>query len=105
MKTIENEFVKCVIIGSGPAEYKAAIYAARADLSPVMFTGMTPGGHLTQTTEVDNFPGYPQGVTGPILMEDLRMQAERFGTDIRFGYVTKVDFSKTDGNHILEIDG
>lgn len=89
----EQEHVKCLIIGSGPAGYTAAIYAARADLKPVLYTGMLAGGQLTQTTDVDNFPGYPKGIMGPEMMEDFRIQAERFGTDIRFGYVSSVDFS------------
>lgn len=89
----EIEHVSCLIIGSGPAGYTAAIYAARADLKPVMYTGLEPGGQLTQTTDVDNFPGYPAGIMGPEMMEDFRKQAERFGTDIRFGYVSSVDFS------------
>lgn len=89
----QPEHIKCLIIGSGPAGYTAAIYAARADLKPVVYTGMVPGGQLTETTEVDNFPGYPKGITGPILMEDLKAQAERFGTEVRFGMVTKADLN------------
>lgn len=92
-QTIEH--ITCLIIGSGPAGYTAAIYAARADLKPVLYTGLTPGGQLTETTEVDNFPGYPKGITGPILMEDLKAQAERFGTQVRFGLVTKADLKAT----------
>jgi thioredoxin reductase (NADPH) len=91
---MENtEHIHCLIIGSGPAGYSAAIYAARADLKPVMITGMQPGGQLTTTTEVENYPGYPNGTQGPEMMEDFRKQAERLGTEIRFGYVTSVDFS------------
>lgn len=88
-----TEKVRCLIIGSGPAGYTAAIYAARADLKPVIYQGMQPGGQLTITTEVDNFPGYPEGVEGPKMMEDLQKQAERFGTQVRFGVVTEVDLS------------
>ena len=97
-----KEHHKCIIIGSGPSGYTAAIYAARADLKPVMIQGMQPGGQLMDTTEVDNFPGYPEGITGPVMMEDLKKQAERFDTDVRFGFVTKVDFS---GDvHKVEVD-
>jgi thioredoxin reductase (NADPH) len=88
------EHTKCLIIGSGPAGYTAAIYASRANLSPIEYSGMQPGGQLTQTTEVENFPGYPQGVDGNQMMMDLREQAARFGADIRDGSITKVDFSK-----------
>ncbi|QDO94325.1 thioredoxin-disulfide reductase [Formosa sediminum] len=89
--TIEK--VKCLIIGSGPAGYTAAIYAARANMAPVLYQGMQPGGQLTTTNEVENFPGYPEGITGPDMMIQLQDQAKRFGTDIRDGWVTKVDFS------------
>jgi thioredoxin reductase (NADPH) len=90
-----DNIIKCLIIGSGPAGYTAAIYAARADLKPVLYTGMVPGGQLTETTEVDNFPGYPKGITGPEMMEDLKAQAERFGTEVRFGMVTKADLKSS----------
>jgi thioredoxin reductase (NADPH) len=102
--TIEK--IKCLIIGSGPAGYTAAIYAARADLKPVMYTGLQMGGQLTTTTEVDNFPGYPNGTDGTAMMEDLKNQAERFGTEVRFGLATEVNFSKEVGGvHKVIIDG
>ncbi|HZW77965.1 MAG TPA: thioredoxin-disulfide reductase [Flavobacteriaceae bacterium] len=102
-ETIER--IKCLIIGSGPAGYTAAIYAARADLKPVLYTGMEPGGQLTTTTEVDNFPGYPDGVDGPAMMADLQKQAERFGTQVRIGMVTEVDFSdEVGGIHKIVVD-
>src|SRR5580693_4560826 len=91
--TDNHEPVKFLIIGSGPAGYTAAIYASRADLKPVMYTGLLAGGQLTQTTDVENYPGYPNGIMGPEMMEDFRKQAERLGTDIRYGYVSSVDFS------------
>ena len=96
------EHVKCLIIGSGPAGYTAAIYASRANLKPVLYTGLQMGGQLTTTTEVDNFPGYPAGISGTAMMEDFQKQAERFGADIRFGIVTEVDFSGK--RHKITID-
>ena len=88
-----SEKINCLIIGSGPAGYTAAIYAARANMNPVLYQGIQPGGQLTTTTDVENFPGYPDGISGPDMMIELQKQAERFGTDIRNGWITKVDFS------------
>lgn len=96
---------KCIIIGTGPAGYTAAIYASRANLNPVMYTGLEPGGQLTTTTDVENFPGYPDGIMGPEMMEDLKKQAERFGTEVRFGMVTKAEMATIPGGmHKLTID-
>ena len=98
-----NEKVRCLIIGSGPAGYTAAIYASRANLNPVLYEGLQPGGQLTTTTEVENFPGYPEGISGPQLMDDLKKQAQRFGTDMRFGIVTATDLSQAP--YKVTIDG
>ncbi|PHS61384.1 MAG: thioredoxin-disulfide reductase [Flavobacterium sp.] len=100
------EKIKCLIVGSGPAGYTAAIYASRAELYPIMYTGMQMGGQLTTTTEVDNYPGYPNGTDGTAMMEDFKNQAERFGTEVRFGMVTAVEFStEVGGIHKVTVDG
>ena len=108
---MESEKIHCLIIGSGPAGYTAAIYAARAGLKPIMYTGLIQGGQLMNTTDVENYPGYPKGILGPEMMEDFKLQAERFGTDIRFGLATKVEFNQhpphkvwIDDEKLLEAD-
>ena len=104
------EQTKCLIIGSGPAGYTAAIYASRANLNPVLYEGIEPGGQLTTTTEIENFPGYPEGIAGTAMMDDLKRQAQRFGADVRFGVVTDVDFTDrpfrvtVDGEHRIEAE-
>ena len=98
-----SQIEQCVILGSGPAGYTAAIYASRANLNPVVYEGIQPGGQLTTTTEIDNFPGYPQGISGNELMDDLKKQAERFGTEVRFGIITKVDLGSRPFK--VEVDG
>jgi thioredoxin reductase (NADPH) len=107
----EAEKIHCLIIGSGPAGYTAAIYAARAGLKPIMYTGLIQGGQLMNTTDVENYPGYPTGILGPEMMNDFKVQAERFGTDIRFGMATKVEFNEhpphrvwIDNEKLLEAD-